>query len=184
MIERRKRVKWPKGNDSKARNPLEEDLINILHVALKGEIENKMRTFTNIVYNVSKERLGGIERRKEGQRLIFANRRNKKKAEIRRDLKKLSAQWRDTESQEEKALDMFRDVLRKKLKNIANAERMRKKRMANRKEKEEFISNPFQYTSKLLGKATKWKAECNKGRGREVLTRHTQRPKAIRYKQS
>ena len=119
---------------------------------MKGEIENKIRTFTNIVYNVSKERLierrKVIERRKEGQRPIFANRRNKKKTKIRRDLKKLSAQWRDTESQEEKeALDILRDILRKKLKNIANAERMRKKRMANRKEKEEFISNPFQYTS-------------------------------------
>ena len=163
VIERRKRVKWPKGNDSKAWNQLEEDLINILHGALKGEIENKIRTFTNIVYNVSKERFGVMEGRKEGQRPIFANRRNKKKAEIRRDLKTLSAQWRNTESQEEKeALDILRDVLRKKLKNIANAERMRKKRMANRKEKEEFISNPFQYTSKLLGKPRSGKLNATK----------------------
>ena len=47
---------------------------------------------------------------------------------------------------------MLRDGLRKKMKNIANTERMRKKRMANRKEKEKFKSNTFQYTSKLLGR--------------------------------
>ena len=61
--------------------------MNILHGALKGEIENKIETFTNIVYNVSIQRFGVVERRKtaQGQRQIFANCR--KKTEIGRDLK-------------------------------------------------------------------------------------------------
>ena len=72
-------------------------------------------------------------------------------------------QWRKTESQEEKdALDKLRDGLREKLKNIANAERMKKKKMANREEKEKFIANPFQYTSKLLGKPRSGKLKATK----------------------
>ena len=57
---------------------------------------------------------------------------------------------------------MLRDGLRKKLKNIANAERMRKKRMTNRKEKEESISIPFQYTSKRPGKPRSGKLKTTK----------------------
>uniref|UniRef100_A0A8W8L8P9 Reverse transcriptase domain-containing protein n=1 Tax=Magallana gigas TaxID=29159 RepID=A0A8W8L8P9_MAGGI len=106
-----------------------------------------------IMYNVGKERFGLEEiRQKQQQSTGHRNRRQQERASIRRDLRQLSKRYRVAPEEERAALAELRQGMRERLKILNRAERSRKRRKERARARARFTANPFQFTSKLLGK--------------------------------
>ena len=168
-IERKERIKWPKSNEERKWQDLDDDLDCILNETLKGNIESKLESFVTIIYSVSRERFGVIETK--GKNEQKQNRRQLQKSNIRKELKQLKQRFKTSSLMEKEGIIELRDILRKKLKNISQAERNRNKRKKKQKAREEFSKNPFEFTSKLLGKARSGRLECPKEEVEEYLAK-------------
>ena len=82
--------------------------MNILHGALKGEIENKIGTLKNIVYNVNIQRFGVVEKNRPRATTNICE--SQKEDVDRKRPQNTVCAVEKTESQEEKdALDILRD---------------------------------------------------------------------------
>ena len=116
-----------------------------------------------IMYNVGKERFGLEEvQQKQQQSTGHRNRRQQKRASIRRDLRQLSKRYRVAPEEERAALAELRQGIRERLKILNRAERSRKRRKERARARARFTANPFQFTSKLLGKKSSGKLLAEK----------------------
>ena len=170
QVEQRKgRIKWPASSKEIEWKHLEDDLMGILETTMKGNVTERIQTFTKIVYAVSRERFGVIEKKTTENVSKGENRRNKRKEGVRKELKTLSKRWKQASTEEKRALDDLRQQLKKKLKKLRQAEQQRRKRKKHRKGKEQFISNPFKYTADLLGKEKSGRLTCSQKKVEEHL---------------
>ena len=169
--QRRDRINWP-SNKEQEWSMLEEDLVKILDNTLAGNVKERIRSFVQVVYTVSKERYG-VKERKEKRPVnnSIENRRDRERKELRKELRALSKQWKEADRSQRTAIDELRSGIRKKLCHIGRAERERKKRKKQRKAREAFTSNPFKYTADLLGKEKSGVLECPKEEVESYLQR-------------
>ena len=70
---------------------------------------------------------------------------------MRRDLRQLSKQYKKATEVEKTALSDLRDNIRDQLKVARRAERSRRRRKERDRARSRFTSDPFQFTSRLLG---------------------------------
>ncbi|XP_033755855.1 uncharacterized protein LOC117338607 [Pecten maximus] len=102
-----------------------------------------------IMYNVGLDRFGAEER---GEVTANKNRRQREIANLRRDLRQLARRFRAAEEEEKAKLSELRNMAREKLKTLRRAERSRRRRKDRARARARFTANPFQFTSRLLGK--------------------------------
>jgi hypothetical protein len=148
----KQRIKWPASNAEKEYNQFDNDLDKILETTLIGNVERKIQTFTRLIYAVGKERFGTIKEGRE-KRKPEPSRQELQKGKLRKELKQLKSLWRNAKEEEKLGLSELRELVRMKLINVCKAERERLKRRNMRRSRDEFISNPYKYTTRILGKA-------------------------------
>ena len=148
----KERIKWPASSEDAAYQKFDEDLDKILETTLIGNVERKLKSFTRIVYTVGKERFGIITKGK-AKRKPEPSRRELQKARLRKELKELKKQWKTANDQAKEGLNELREIVRSKLMCVCKAERENLKRKRAKKSRDEFISNPYKYTTRTLGKA-------------------------------
>ena len=149
--ERRERIKWP-GTNKKEWSEFDEDLDIILNTSLKGDAFQKVKTLGVLIYAMGKDRFGVKGKSAPKANPMHPNRREKEIKKIRKELRELRKRYRKAESDDEKrALSVLRDVLRERLAILRKAENARRKAREKAKRREEFIKDPFRFTSDLLG---------------------------------
>ncbi|CAC5423517.1 unnamed protein product [Mytilus coruscus] len=122
------------------------------------------------------DRFGADEKvvvRQEGQK----NRRESKIAKMRKDLRQLKKRYNQASEDETPALSELRDTIRKNLKITRRAERTRKRRKKREKARAQFTSDPFQFTSRLLGKKGSGQLKASKEEVEEYLREMHSDPK-------
>ena len=122
----------------------------LINTTLAGSEDRKIEAMTTIIYNVGMDRFGieeGKKPRIDGEK----NRREREIAKMRRDLSQLSKQYKKATEVEKTALSDLRDNIREQLKVARRAERSRRRRKERDRAKSRFTSDPFQFTSRLLG---------------------------------
>lgn len=88
-LDRKERIKWPAMHDSTKWNQFDDDLENILNSALHGDVERKVRALPEIIFGLGIERFGGDESKSKSNAPAKPNRRQRKVAQIRRELRSL-----------------------------------------------------------------------------------------------
>ena len=167
--DRKERIKWPKARDSQDWKKFEEDLEMILEIAWAGPVEKKLSTMTSLIHSMGKDRFGAVTPKgkpKEGG----PSRRQREIKCIRKNLRSLRGRWRRAEEHERAGLSELREDLRGKLKSLRAAEASYQKKKKRRSARNQFLRNPYGYTSKILGQARSGELECPK----EELEHHLQ----------
>ncbi|XP_063448172.1 uncharacterized protein LOC134727719 [Mytilus trossulus] len=173
---RRKKVKWPNNKSKSEWQQFDEDVDAILNTTLAGNIDRKIESMTSFIYNIGMDRFGADEKevvRREGQK----NRRESKIAKMRKELRQLKKRYNQASEDEKPALSELRDTIRKKLKITRRAERTRKRRKKREKARAQFTSDPFQFTSRLLGKKGSGQLKASKEEVEEYLREMHSDPK-------
>lgn len=161
--ERKQKIRWPPNNNKADWDQFDFDVDSILNTSLAGGIDKKVEAMATIMYNVGKERFGLEEVRQKQQKSTgHRNRRQQERASIRRDLRQLSKRYRVAPEEERAALAELRQGMRERLKILNRAERSRKRRKERARARARFTANPFQFTSKLLGKKSSGKLLAEK----------------------
>ncbi|CAC5423476.1 unnamed protein product [Mytilus coruscus] len=127
---------------------------------------------TSFIYNIGMDRFGADERevvRRKGQK----NRRESKIAKMWKDLRQLKKRYNQAAEDEKPALSELRDTIRKSLKITRRAERTRKRRKKREKARAQFTSDPFQFTSRLLGKKGSGQLKASKEEVEEYIRKCT-----------
>ena len=143
------KVKWPKASENSMWEQLDEDLDKILDTSLVGAVDRKLKAMATIITAVAQERFGVVENK--AKKPAVENRRACQIAKIRNELRALTKQYKTATENEKVALGEIREILKKKLKTLRNAENHRKKRKERTRKRAQFINNPFKFTSKMLG---------------------------------
>ena len=148
---KRQRIAWPKTADKKVWKDLDSDICSILDTALQGPVDRKMTTMTRLIYSISKERFGVVQK-KESTQAPTMNRRQQQIMEIRKELRSIKKLYRKASDEEKEGLQQVRNTLREKLNTRRKAEQIRKKKKEKERQRKRFITNPYQFSKGLLDK--------------------------------
>ncbi|XP_052268662.1 uncharacterized protein LOC127870041 [Dreissena polymorpha] len=154
------RITWPKTSDRNLWKQFDEDLNTILETTLQGPVEKKLKSLTNLVHSIGKERFGEVKR-KPTRTPAQPNRRQRQITEIRKELKSLRKSYQKANIEERPGLQQLRDELRQKLTDLRKAEQLRDKRKKRAKRRAEFIANPYKFSKGLLDKEKSGKLESS-----------------------
>ena len=147
----KERIKWPTMNDNRAWKAFEDDAVETLNMVLKGSVEKKVEIFTTILHSMAKNAFGVTERKDKVVPTQKLNRRARRIADIRKELKQIKKRWLQAPEEEKEGLDAIRLDLRNELKTTRKAEYNRQKRLKKEKARSQFIKSPYQFVKKLLG---------------------------------
>ena len=103
---------------------------------------------TRMIYTKAEDSLG-VEEKQQKRKVHHASRREREIVIIRRELRTLANTYRRSSDEEINGLSEIRNDLRKRMKELRNAERIRKERGKNRK-RAAFIRNPYKFASSVL----------------------------------
>lgn len=92
------------------------------------------------------------EVRQKQQQSAGHRNRQQERASIRKDFRQLSKRYRVAPEEERAEFAEVRQSMRERLKIMNRTERSRKRRKEMARARARFTANPFQFTSKLLGK--------------------------------
>ena len=107
-----------------------------------------------MIYTIAEDSFG-VEEKQQKRKVHHASRRQREIAIIRRELRTLAKTYRRSSDEEKKGLSEIRNDLRKRMKELRNAERVRKNKRGKNRKRAAFIRNPYMYkfaSSVLEGK--------------------------------
>lgn len=110
-----------------------DDMERILEMTLTGPEEKKLEIMTRMIFTIVEDRFG-VEKKQPKRTVYQPSRREREITNIRRELRTLANIYRRSGEEEKKGLSKIRIDLRRQLKGLRKAERIRKKRRGrNRK---------------------------------------------------
>ena len=154
------KLQWPPATDKRWKE-LDDDLEVTLNAALRGSSKQKIEKMTTIVFSMCETRFGSKGGKKENKGKAGPSRRQRKIAEIRKELRLLKHRWKYAADSEKDGLKCLRDDLRKNLMSQRRAENIRKKAVEKKKARRAFFQHPFKFVSDLLGKPKSGILECS-----------------------
>ena len=145
------RINWPRMDAEKTWKDLDSDLSSIIQTTMQGGVEKKVKTFTTIVYNVSKERFGTVEPKKTTPTQTTGNRRENEIRRCRNEMKYLERRYRQAPDEEIDGIKQLQQMLREKIRRLRAAERTRRAKKERSRKRSQFIRDPYKFTKDLLG---------------------------------
>lgn len=134
---RRQPIKWPKANEAAVWQQLDKDLSFLLQHSLRGQVETKLNSFGEILYEECRDRFGAVV----GKQSSGPKQKGRREREIEllvRRRRHLRKQWRKASEEEREGLKPLWEEVRKSLGSLRRAERIRKRRMRKEKERSSF----------------------------------------------
>jgi len=162
---RRQPIDWPKAN-SPEWSRLDEDVSKRLRIIM-GSPEMLAESHPKIIYNMCVERFG-IQEKKTAV-VKGPSRRQKQVSQLRAEIKKLD---KTIQSAPEEEKEGIKELQRDKLRNLRlkkRAESLRKNRRKFRKNCNEFLSQPYEFSRKLLNPKPKGDLKSSKEEVQEYL---------------
>ena len=134
---------------SKEWEKFDEDMEKILEITLTGPAEKKLEVMTRMIYTIAEDRFG-VEEKQQKRKVHHASRREREIASIKRELRTLANTYRRSSDGERKGLSEIRNDFRKRMKELRNAERIRKNKREKNRKRAVFIRNPYKFASSVL----------------------------------
>ena len=107
-----------------------------------------LESMCRLVYTVGEDQFGKQESKKQ-KKAYQPSRREREFINIRREIRMLSIRYKRSSEEERVGLKQLRQDLRKRLRVIRNAKKVRKNKYNNRK-RAAFIRNPYGFSASLL----------------------------------
>ncbi len=149
-------IKWPSMSDNNTWSAMDDDLSVVLQLRLKGDVSQKLRCLAYTVYSYGSEKFG-INEKQHNSASSNLSRRQKEIHHVRKQLRSLTKQWRTANRNgdllEMAGIDEVRDSLRKRLKSLRKAERLKRKRKERERKRAQFFNNPFKFTKDIFDKS-------------------------------
>ena len=121
-----------------------------------------MSHFTTVIYETAVEEFGtqqakSLEKKKGGKS------RNEKKMEtIRKEKRRLMKLWKQAPPEEKEGLKALHEELKKQSRETQSRVRRMQRRKESKRNREQFIKNPYEATKKLFHRSSQWKPEVYK----------------------
>ncbi len=157
--ERKERLQLPPATD-KRWSVLDHNLEAILDNTLKGDASKKLQAMAKIVYEECSTTFGKKEAKKRSCP-AGPSRRQREIARLRQEQRCLRKRWRKAPVSQREGLQHLQEELHSQLLKLRKAESLRKKQREKRRQRKNFFSDPFKFTSNLLGKPKSGRLECS-----------------------
>ena len=164
---KRQKLNLPPASAKMDWEKLDEKIVHQLDTLIgKSTLEHKLATFGDIVYGTCRDIYGVKQPRPKPP--PQKSRRQREMDNIRKEKRNLKKQMKAASEFEKQGLQEIFDVLKAKHSALSKAESARKKRSKNKKSKECFFRDPFQFARKLFEQPKSGTLTADK----EVLEQH------------
>ena len=121
-------IKWPQMTGKECEK-FDDDMERILQMKLTGPAEKKLVIMTRIIFTLVEDSFEVENKQPENNKrtVYHPNRREREITNIRKELRTLAKRYRRSGEEERKGLSKIRIDLRRQLKGLRKAERIRKK---------------------------------------------------------
>ncbi|XP_053183947.1 LOW QUALITY PROTEIN: uncharacterized protein LOC128367182 [Scomber japonicus] len=155
------RIKWPPAKQHRLWQQFDEDASRIISATAKGDVEGRLRNLTTIITSFAVERFG-VEEPKTSKSTYTKNRRAEEIHQLRKELRKLTKQFKAADEEEKPPLAELQHTIRKRLMTLRRAEWHRRRRIERARKRTSFLSDPFGFTKRLLGQKRSGRLDCSK----------------------
>ena len=162
-------IRWPNAASGEWRS-LEEDLHHIFERRGGGDVERRLQWFVNVCYEMCAERFGTVKEGKQNDKRGAESRRQKRLRELRTEKRKAKARWREAEADERASLRLKWAELKRRHRELRQAEKNAEARRKAQRERRMFSNNPFKFVKGLLDEGKSGVLEVE----REELEEHLQ----------
>ena len=140
-------IKWPLMREDKKWKMFEDAVMCQLDG--NSSAEDRLNRLQNVIYSEGKDRFGCVERRPSSPK--EPNRRERKLASVRKEIKNLTKLARNCDNDEERGgLLLVRSELIDKKRQLRRAENSRKRRWRRRKAQKRFWNDPYKASKEIL----------------------------------
>ena len=147
----RNRIKWPPMNSSKW-EAFESDVDQTLQQVLGGSISKRLETMATIIHVIGKNTFGTDEKpTKTKHEPPSKSRRELKIEHLRREIKLLKREYKNSAPEQRPALTRLKDYLHKQIISLRRAERLCKRSKRRARARQLFFEGPFAFVKNLLG---------------------------------
>ena len=149
------KMRWPARAEREMWKEVDKDLNTLMEGTVKGPLKMKLVIFNNIIYNYGEERFG-LEKKGGGNQVKcqILSRWQQEIKDLRKELKNLSKKWKIAKKSNDwnriVGLDDLRFEHRERLKVLRKAERLRRKRKQQVRERSNFYEDPFKFMESLF----------------------------------
>ena len=144
---RRERIKFPNATSSEWER-LDEDLTNILRL-IHSSPENKAKTHPELIYKFCRDRFG-VEEVKQKSQPAGSSKRQKKCKKLREEIKELKKTYKNAPEEEKEAINQLQQEKIKELRLKKRAESIKQTRKQFSRNCNEFLSQPFDFSRKII----------------------------------
>ena len=155
---RKQEIDWPKTNSSEWKS-FDEDVSKRL-IVIMASPEKKAESHPNIIYNMGVERFGVVEKKRATTR--GPSRRQKCMSALRKEIKKLDRAVKSAPEEEREGIQLLQKDKLRDLRLKKRAENVRKNRQKFRKNCNEFLSQPYNFSRNLINPKPKGQLKSSK----------------------
>ena len=173
-VPRKQAINWPKSNSQEWRR-FEEDVSKRLKIIMASP-EMLARVHPEVIYNMGTERFGEIKQKRQGT-TRGPSRRQKCMSNLRKEIKKLDKAVTSAPEEEKEGI---RELQKEKLRDLRmkkRAENVRKNRQKFKKNCSEFLSQPYDFSRKLINPKPKGQLKSTKEEVESYLQKVHSNPK-------
>ncbi|XP_012945030.1 protein PRRC2C-like [Aplysia californica] len=163
---RKPRILWPAANEKAKYKTLEEEVQKKLKEVKKssnrGDAKEILSAFATIIYDSAIKEFGICEGKKKTEKKSGLSRRQRVLAQLRKQKRDLQKQKKYAPPEEIEGLRILFEDLKKKSRDLQRHERRCTRRKERKREREQFLKNPYEAAKKLFTEARSGKLECTK----------------------
>ena len=156
----REKIKWPNSKSEEWKR-LDEDMARRLRTIIATPQE-AAESHPKVILAMCKERFGVEERKESTSEKKGPSRRQRKCSELRREIKRLKKAFNEAPEEEKCAIKELADEKLRKLRLQKRAESIRKNRKEFSKNCREFLSQPFEFSRKIINPKPKGRLKSSK----------------------
>ena len=108
-------IKWPSTADRVEWSKFDEDLDRVLESTIAGNVDRRLTAMSTIICTMGKDRFGSLEKRTKTQVTSKLNRRELEIANLRKEIRCLSRQFREATEEEKEGLKELRKISRERI---------------------------------------------------------------------
>lgn len=137
VLDIRERIKFPLTSESTTWANLDRELCEQLEEKVKGPLNDKIKSFTEVIYSCCLSKFGTIK--KQPKKTPGLSRRQKEIQDIRRQKKDARRQWKAAAEHEKEGLKEMWGMLKRRHSDLCKAERQRKKKHDKQRCRQDFM---------------------------------------------
>ena len=163
---KRPRILWPAANEKEKWQALEDRVKQKYRKWCDEreelEVKDCLVAFADTIYEVASDEFGCGEGKKKPEKKGGPSRRQRDLAQLRKEKRELRKQWKAAKPEEAEGLRVLFEDIKKRSRDLQRIERRHRRRKESKREREQFLKNPYEAAKKLFTEARSGKLKCSK----------------------